>query len=151
MTLQRLSLLPARLLAALSLALLVACSTIPRAERDAANRALFERHAGAPVDSIRAFNLDRYELLGPDAVALWSSPSRVYLVTVDRPCLGLEQRFSIGVTSSLSTVNARFDAITFVDQPSRMVQRCPIRTIRPVDFAALRAERATAQPGAGGT
>lgn len=119
---------------------LAACATAPRSERVAERRALFERHAGAPVDSIRSFRMDRFETLGADALAVWASPGRVYLLTVRGPCAGLEQRFAIGITSTSAIVRARFDAVTFTEQPSRMFQRCPIETIRPVDFAAVRAE-----------
>jgi Family of unknown function (DUF6491) len=119
---------------------LTGCASTPRAERQAERRALFERHAGDQVDSIRSFTMDRFETLGPDAVAVWASPARVYLLTVRGPCVGLDQRFSLSITSTNRIVRARFDAITFTEQPSRMIQRCPIATIRPVDFAAVRAE-----------
>lgn len=119
---------------------LAACAAAPRTERLADRRALFERHAGEPVDSIRSFRMDRFETLGADALAVWASPGRVYLITVRGPCAGLEQRFAIGITSTNRIVRARFDSVTFTEQPSRMLQRCPIETIRPVDFAAVRAE-----------
>lgn len=119
---------------------LTACASTTRAERQADRRALFERHAGPEVDSIRSFTMDRFETLGPDAVAVWASPARVYLLTVRGPCAGLEQRFSLSITSTNRIVRARFDSINFMEQPSRMIQRCPIATIRPVDFQAVRAE-----------
>ncbi len=121
--------------------LLGACASTPLADRLAERRALFERHAGQSVDSIRSFNMDRFEVLGGDALAVWASPSRVYMITVRGPCAGLDQRQVIGITSSNGRVQAGFDSITFTEQPSRMFQRCPIATIRPVDFAAVRAER----------
>lgn len=134
--------MPNRLLAVVVLLVagLTACASTPRAERQAERRALFERHAGEQVDSIRSFTMDRFETLGPDAVAVWASPARVYLLTVRGPCVGLDQRFSLSITSTNRIVRARFDAITFIEKPSRMIQRCPIATIRPVDFASVRAE-----------
>lgn len=126
------------LIAALAIA---GCATnASRDERLAERRALFERHAGEPVEEIRAFTMSRFEPLGADAVAVWASPARVFLLTVRGPCVGLEQRFAIGVTSTNRVVRARFDAVTFTERPSRVFQRCPIETIRPVDFAALRRE-----------
>lgn len=123
------------------------CATnAPRDERLAERRALFERHAGEPVSEIRTFTMNRFETLGADAVAVWASPARVYLLTVRGPCAGLEQRFAIGISSTNRVVRTRFDAVTFTEQPSRVFQRCPIETIRPVDFAALRAESREAEP-----
>lgn len=129
-----------RSLALVAVLAVAACASTPRADRLSERRALFERHAAEPVEAIRSFSMDRFEVLGGDAVAVWASPARVYLITVRGPCTGLEQRFAIGITSSAGRVLAGFDAITFTEQPSRMFQRCPIATIRPVDFAAVRAE-----------
>jgi hypothetical protein len=129
-----------RLLTLIAALAMLACSTTPRADRLAERRALFERHAGEPITEIRSFTMNRFEVLGDDAVAVWASPARVYLLTVRGPCTGLDQRFAIGITSSNGRVMAAFDAITFTEQPSRTFQRCPIATIRPVDYAAVRAE-----------
>lgn len=117
---------------------LSACATGSRAERSAARLALYEAHAGAPVASIRTFRWDRYETLGDGAVALWASPQRGWLVTLQRPCSGLDATRMIGIEQRSPSLYARFDRIVFRDF-SGIDQRCAIETIRPIDSAGLRA------------
>ncbi len=119
--------------------LLAACASAPPSERRAQRLAEFQRYAGAPVDAIRSFRLDRWELVGPNEVVLWTRVSEAYLVTVQKHCPDLEWTQRIGVTSSVNTVYARFDSIVFSRIPCRIVE------IRPVDYKRMRAdERAMA-------
>lgn len=120
---------------------LAGCASSNVGQRLAERKALYERHAGAPVDSIPAFRMRGFETLGQDAIVVWSDPSRMYLMTLERPCFGLELRYTVAVTSSGGFVRPRFDAVTFIEQPSRMLQRCIIESIRPIDAIALREER----------
>jgi hypothetical protein len=109
-------------------------------ERETASLARYEAAAGAPVGSFRFFRIDGYNVLGDSAVAVWTSPRQAYLVAVEEPCPGLRWSLSIGVTSSMSRVYADFDRVQTRDGS------CRIRSIRPVDVAALReSERAARQ------
>jgi hypothetical protein len=129
------------ILMAISLLALAGCASSNVEQRLAERIALYERHAGAPVDSIPALRMRGFETLGAQAIVVWSDPSRMYLLSLDRPCFGLELRYTVAVTSSGGFVRPRFDAVTFIEQPSRMLQRCVIESIRPVDAIALRQER----------
>lgn len=137
----------ALLLAATAMLLAAGCATVPRAEREALSRAQYERFAGAPVDQVVAFNIDRFQTFGDNALAVWAGASRAWLITLRGPCTGLDRQFKVGFSSSGNVIYARHDAVTFVDQPSRMLQRCPIDTIRPVDYPALRAARRAERGG----
>jgi|JI81BgreenRNA_FD_contig_111_172639_length_760_multi_2_in_0_out_0_1 hypothetical protein len=121
----------------------VGCATVgPTAatEREAASLARYEAAAGAPVASFRFFRIDGYTALGDHAVAVWTGARQAYLLTVAEPCPELRWSLSIGVTSSMSRVYADFDRVQTRDGS------CRIRSIRPIDVAALReSEKAARQ------
>ncbi|WP_397572013.1 DUF6491 family protein [Silanimonas sp.] len=129
-------------LAAASLAL-AGCSSLgstAATEREAASLARYEAAAGEPVGSFRFFRIDGYRVLGEHAVAVWTGPRQAYLVAVEEPCPGLRWSLAIGVTSSMSRVYADFDRVQTRDGS------CRIRSIRPIDVAALReSEKAARQ------
>jgi hypothetical protein len=106
--------------------------TSKASQREAASLARYEAAAGEPVRSFRYFRLDNFVVLGEDTLAVWSNPRQAWLLTVDAPCPGLRWSMTLGMTSSFNRVYAGADAIQ-VEQ-----SRCRIRSIRPVDVAALR-------------
>ena len=96
--------------------------------------------AGEPVGSFRFFRIDGYTSLGDHAVVVWTGARQAYLLTVEEPCPELRWSLSIGVTSSMSRVYADFDRVQTRDGS------CRIRSIRPIDVAALReSEKAARQ------
>jgi hypothetical protein len=105
-------------------------------ERELARLERIERFAGAPVDEFRFWKIDRWEGLGPDAVAVWTKHNEAWLMTVRTPCTGLEFAMSIGVSSTLNRVRRLHDEVLFERQ------RCRIEQIRPIDVRAMRAELA---------
>jgi len=109
------------------------------AERDARNYAEFERHAGAPVQEFHFWQMDRWQSLGKEAIAVWTNPNEAYLIRVRQPCAGLDFANGVGVTSTGRRVNKNFDYVTFEHQ------RCQIAEIRPVDVKGLKAERRARQ------
>jgi hypothetical protein len=121
-------------LAALALASSCASSGPGPDERMSERLALFERHAGPPVDKFRFWDMKRFEVLGDYTVAVWTTIDDAWLITVMAPCTGLEYANSIGLSSTQRQVYQRFDVVQFDDQ------RCRIREIRSVDGRALDAE-----------
>jgi hypothetical protein len=120
---------------AFALLALTACASVGPRERMAARLEEFERHAGAPVKDFRLWNMDSWEALGPETLAVWTRPNEAWLLTVDLPCRDLEFANAIALTSSVGRVHSRFDSVVFEHQ------RCRITEIRPVDGRALKAER----------
>ncbi len=114
---------------------LAGCASPGPREREAARLALFESVAGDPVESFHFWDLHRWELLGPESVAVWTRVNEAWLIHVDRPCTGLQFASAIALTSNQNRVTRRFDAVRFGNE------RCPIREIRPVDGKALKAAR----------
>jgi hypothetical protein len=106
-------------------------------ERMSEHMSQFDRHAGEPVSSFHFFRLDTFEVLGRNAIAVWTRPNQAFLLTVDEPCFGLEFATAVGVSSNGNRVYRRSDDVVFKDQ------RCAIAEIRPVDVKALKAERRT--------
>ncbi len=105
-------------------------------ERQDAELALFQRHAGAPVDRIRTyFGIDGWKALSPTKLAIWTTVNRAYLLTLGAPCSGLEFQQSIAISSTNNTVHRRFDTVRFEHQT------CFIDTIEPVDYKALKLAR----------
>ncbi|MGQ0801069.1 MAG: DUF6491 family protein [Pseudomarimonas sp.] len=102
-------------------------------ERLASRLVEYEAVAGDPVDGFNFFTLQRFELLGPQTIAVWTRVNKVFLIDVHRPCPGLEFAGGIGVSSSQNRVSARFDAVQFNRE------RCQIKQIRPIDSRALKA------------
>jgi len=126
------SLLGGFILFALLTTSLAACASSPR-ERLASRLVEYEAVAGEPVDGFHFFTLQRFELLGPQTIAVWTRVNKVFLIDVQRPCPGLEFAGGIGLSSSQNRVSTRFDAVQF-DR-----ERCQIKQIRPVDSRALKA------------
>ena len=126
-----------RSLGALALLAVSACAaSLPGpGERMAKRLAEVEQHAREPVAEFHFWKMDRWESLGPTALAVWTNPNEAYLITVQRPCTGLDFADAVGVTSSGRRVSQRFDFVTFEHQ------RCRIAEIRPVDVKGLKAMR----------
>lgn len=92
----------------------------------------FEKYAGAPVDEFDFWSLYKWQLVGPEKVVVWSTISDAYLITVAKPCAGLEFARGIGVTSKQRhIVSRKFDDVTYGNG------RCQIAEIRPIDYKQM--------------
>jgi hypothetical protein len=92
----------------------------------------FEKYAGAPIDEFEFWSLYKWQLVGPEKVVVWSTINDAYLVTVEKPCPGLEFARGIGVTSKQRhIVSAKFDEVTYGKG------RCQIAEIRPIDYKQM--------------
>ena len=100
--------------------------------------ALYKANAGAPVSSFRYFGqLDSWEELGDDALAVWTRPREAWLLELSGPCNGLAYSPVIGLTDQFGRVQAGFDNV-LVRDPSAINIPCRIHTIRPLDVTAIR-------------
>jgi len=139
----------------LTLALALAgCSSMP-SMRDSERIALYKAHAGAPVSSFHYFGqLNSWESLGDDAVAVWTRPRQAWLLELSGPCNDLEFSPVIALTNQLGEVHAGYDKV-LVRSHSPINMPCWIHTIRPLDVNAIReaehAARAQASQPTSGT
>lgn len=122
---------------------LAGCATGPRI--DSVDRlALLRAHAGEPVNSIlHPGRLSGWSPVGTEALVLHTHANRAYLLELTGPCTDLPHAHAIGVTSRGGTIASRFDSVTPAGPGLSPIQiRCHIKTIRPLDVAAVRkAER----------
>lgn len=134
---------------AVAVALLIAVPLLAGAQQTASERAHFEHYtayAGAPVEQVPYFRIDGFEYLAPDTLAIWFGVNKMYLLTVQTPCLDLAFANAIGLTSS-HILNARFDSVEVRHQ------QCRILKIRPVDELRMKRDAAkvsTSAPAASG-
>lgn len=115
-----------------------------RSER--ADLARYQQYAGAPVDHVNYFQVNGFQYLAPDTVAIWFGVNKLYLLTVQKPCINLELANGIGLTAKNNVLYRDFDAVTFDHQ------RCKILKIVPVDELKMKqdAARAKAAPASSG-
>ena len=124
---------------ALAVALLCAgCGSMETRPSDP--RLVFYRaHAGDPVGSVRSLGrLDRWESLGSGVLAVWTRRDEAWLLDLYGACPELEFSVAIGLTEHAGMVEAGSDEVRVFD-PSPAHVACTIRTIRPLDVAAIRA------------
>jgi uncharacterized protein DUF6491 len=92
----------------------------------------FEKYAGSPIDEFDFWSLYKWQLVGPEKVVVWSTINDAYLITVAKPCPGLEFARGIGVTSKQRhIVSRKFDEVTYGKG------RCEITEIRPIDYKRM--------------
>ena len=122
------------ILAALATVTLVAAGAAlaDTAKVMAENLARFEKFAGKPQDSVTVFQLQGWQPLGADHIAIWTGVNDVYLIRVAKPCINLSWTNSVGINPHMNQLQARFDSIHVRGMP------CQIETIQKVDYRALR-------------
>ena len=120
---------------------LAACAT-DVAQRDADKLALYEAHAGAPVDKFRYFgSLNGWTPLGDEAIAVWTRPNEAWLLRLSGPCPDIEFTPAISITNTFGQVSVPFDKV-IVHSRGAVTVPCHITQIRPLDVKAIKqAER----------
>jgi hypothetical protein len=112
---------------------LAACASQSVRERDAEAYELYRDFAGAPVNEFTYLGkYDGWRSLGRNVLAVQTSLSDAYLITVLGPCSDLPFAQTIGLTSTANTVHRGLDSVLVGRD------KCTISEIRPVDYAALR-------------
>ena len=92
----------------------------------------YEKYADPAVDEFDFWSLYKWKLVGPEKVIVWSTVNDAYLITVDKPCPGLEWARAIGVTSKQKRIVSRkFDFVTYGKG------QCHISEIRPIDYKRM--------------
>jgi hypothetical protein len=113
--------------------LTVACSGIPRRDRDREALEQYLKYAGPPVDHITYLGRsDNWQPVGQYQLVFWVGINDAYLITVASPCENLLFAPRIGITQTANTIYAKFDAVLVKHW------RCQITEIRPVDYLKMR-------------
>jgi hypothetical protein len=122
----------------LTVALLTACSGIPRRESDREMLARYTSYAGAPVTEFRTYSaFDSWSPVDDHHVLIQTNVNEAYLLTVFEPCFDLPFATRLAITSRIPhTVSSGFDSIRVGRQS------CRISEIRPVNYRQMRADLA---------
>ena len=128
------------------LAMLLAGSAVVPAiaqqtDSEHADLARYQKYAEAPVDHVRYFQINGFQYLAPDQVAIWFGVNKLYLLTVETPCTNLAFANGIGLTAKNQMLYRNFDFVTFDDQ------RCKVLKITPVNELKLKQDEAKAKAG----
>lgn len=107
----------------------------------------YQKYAEPPVDHARFFQIQGFQYLSPDTVAVRFGVNQMYLLTVQTPCINLAYANAIGVTSQAHTFYSKLDAIT-LKGPAGGTQRCQILKIVPVNELKMKQDEAKAKVAA---
>ena len=118
----------------------LACAQQTDAERS--HLARYQQYVEAPVEQVHYFRVDGFEYLAPDKLAIWFGVNKMYLLTVQTPCLNLSLTHAIALSSD-ETLYANFDSVKFRHQD------CKILKIQPVNELKMKQDAARA-PATGG-
>ena len=125
--------------------LLAAAAATPaiaqQTDSERADLARYQQYAGAPVDNVKYFQINGFQYLAPDKVAVWFGVNKQYLLTVQTPCTNLAFANGIGLTAKNNTLYKDFDFVTFDHQ------RCKILRIEPVNELKMKQDARAAASG----
>lgn len=104
---------------------------------DAERLALYEAHAGAPVNQIRYLDPIGWDRIDDEHVVLQMRPNESWLLRLSGPCLQWTTGSPfIGLSTFSGMTLSRFDKVV---APGSSQLSCLIQEIRPLDVKALRA------------
>ena len=134
------------MLAAISAVLLLAGCATGRLS-DTERLALYQQHAGAPVNQIRYLDPMGWDRIDDQHVVLQMRPNESWLLRLSGPCLQWSGGSPfIGLSSFGGMTLSRFDKVI---APGSQQLSCLIQEIRPLDVKALKAaEKALREQGA---
>ncbi|MGX5672348.1 DUF6491 family protein [Thermomonas fusca] len=114
---------------------LTACATGRLSDTE--RLALYQQHAGAPVNQIRYLDPMGWDRIDDQHVVLQMRPNESWLLRLSGPCLQWTSGSPfIGLSSFSGMTLSRFDKVV---APGSSQLSCLIQEIRPVDVKALRA------------
>lgn len=134
------------MLAAISAVLLLAGCATGRLS-DTQRLALYQQHAGAPVNQIRYLDPMGWDRIDDQHVVLQMRPNESWLLRLSGPCLQWSGGSPfIGLSSFGGMTLSRFDKVIALGSQQLS---CLIQEIRPLDVKALKAaEKALREQGA---
>ncbi len=99
-------------------------------DSERADLARYQKYAEAPVDQVRYFQINGFQYLAPDTVALWFGVNKLYLLTVQTPCTNLAFVNGIGLTSRNNMLHRDFDFVTFGHQRCKVLKIVPVNELK---------------------
>jgi hypothetical protein len=127
-------------LAAVASFLLATATLAGPAKNETSSLEYYTRFASDPVPSFLLRDFRNWELLDGEHVLVHSTHREAWLISVQRPCRGLNEAWHVEVGQKGSRVYANSDAVRF-DTGS-----CRIDQIRRVDLALARQSAPSEEP-----
>lgn len=109
---------------------------------EASALARYQRYAGAPVDHVRYYQVQGFQYLAPDKLAIRFAVNQMYLLTVQTPCNNLAFANGIALTAKNNTLYSNLDFVKFDHQ------QCKILKIVPVNELKMKQDEAKAKTSA---
>lgn len=123
------------LLLALAMAsALAGCATHTLSDPD--RLALYQAHAGEPVNHIRYVRAISWDTVGDQHLMLETRPNEAWLLTLSGPCVTFSNGSPFLKLDARNGLLSRFDRVQIAD--SRV--DCQIREIQPLDLKAVQAK-----------
>lgn len=126
-----------------AVALLAGIALLPalaqQTDSERSDLARYQKYAEAPVERVQYFQVNGFQYLAPDTLAIWFGVNKLYLLTVQTPCINLAFATGIGLTAKNNTLYRNFDFVTFDHQ------RCKVLKIVPVDELKMKQDEAKAK------
>ncbi len=112
---------------------------------EARDLARYQQYAKAPVKSVQYFQVDGFQYLAPDTLAIRFGVNKLYLLTVQTPCNNLAFANGIALTARNNMLYSDFDFVKFDHQ------QCKILKIVPVDELKMKQDASKAKAASAGS
>jgi hypothetical protein len=112
-------------------------------DKYAERKAFVSQFVGEAKSSVPFSRSHDFEPLGDDALLLWESPGRAYLLKLENFCQNLTWANAIQIDHQGSSISAKFDSIKVLSNNNSFNNKCRILEIRPVDVKAMKAAEKT--------
>lgn len=113
-----------------------------------ADLARYQQFAQAPVDHVTYFQVNGFQYLAPNTVAVWFGVNKLYLLTVQTPCNNLAFTNGISLSAKNNVLYSGFDFVTFRNQQCKILKITPVDELKMKQAAAR--EKATQKPASSG-
>lgn len=97
---------------------------------EARDLARYHHYAEATVDHVHYFQINGFQYLAPDKLAIWFGVNKLYLLTVQTPCTNLAFANGIALTAKNNTLYSNFDFIIFDHQRCKILKIVPVNELK---------------------
>lgn len=114
--------------------LLVANLAVPawaqQTSSEARDLARYQQYAQAPVESVHYFQINGFQYLAPDKLAIWFGVNKLYLLTVQTPCNNLAFANGIALTAKNNMLYSNLDFVAFDHQRCKILKIVPVNELK---------------------
>jgi hypothetical protein len=112
---------------------------VQKVDKYAQRKAFVSQFTGEAISSVLLTRSHDFEPLGDDALLLWASRNKAYMLSVDNFCRNLTWAHAIQIDNNGPSTSAKLDSIKVLSNNNAFNDKCRILEIRPVDVKAMKA------------